>query len=174
MPKRKTKPRIGQGKRKAQKAAQLKRQQRSQLKSARVLTTMRTENVSLSRAAHEEGISPATVIRHAQKALRKTSQGRYKARKSDRLLRTLAIPSPDGLAEIATMDSRAATTVGEYWNAVNAFLETGDETDLARFRGVSVTDAHGHAVPLLTDPADLERLGSAGILSFQSIYARVT
>ena len=173
MQKRKPKPRTGQGKTKPR-AAMQKRQQRSQLKSARVLTTMRTEGASLSRASHEEGISPATVLRHAKSALRKTSQGRYTARKSDRLLRALVIPSPEGLAEIATLDSRAATLVGEYWNAVNGFLETGDETALARFRGVSITDASGNTIQLLTDPADLERLGSAGILSFHSIYARAS
>ncbi|HEY1866745.1 MAG TPA: hypothetical protein VGG70_00520 [Candidatus Cybelea sp.] len=135
---------------------------------------MRTEKLSLSRASREEGVSPATVLRHAKSALRKTSQGRYKARKSDRLLRPLVIPTPDGLAEIATRDSRAATIVGEYWNAVDAYLATGDETELKRFRGVSIIDAQGNVVPLLTDTAELERLGSAGILSFQSIYARAS
>ena len=126
----------------------------------------------MRRAAREEGISPATVLRHAGKALRKTSGGTYEARKSDRLLRVLILPTPAGLAEIATLDSRAATVAGEYWNAVTHFLETGDETELARFRGVTITDAQGNAMPLLTDPDELERLGAAGVLSFQSLYAR--
>lgn len=174
MAKRKPKPYAGRGKRIPRASTKPKRRQESQLKSARVLTTMRTENASLSRASREEGVSPATVLRHAKSALRKTAQGRYKARKSDRLLRLLVIPTPEGLAEIATLNSRAATTVGEYWNVVNAFLETGEDTDLARFHGVSIVDANGNAVPLLTDPTELERLGSAGILSFQSIYARAS
>jgi len=145
-----------------------------QHKFARIVTTMRTEGLSLTRAATEEGVSPATVLRHAKTALRKTANGRYKARKSDRLLRVLVIPTPDGLAEIATRDSRSATIVGEYWNAVHQHLETGDETELARFAGVTITDAQGNAVPLLTDTDELERLGSAGILSFQSLYARAS
>ncbi len=170
MTKRKPKPRAGQGKRRPVAT----RHQQSQLKAARVLTSMRTEGLSLSSAAREEGVSPATVLRHAKTALRKTSTGRYKARKTDRLLRSLIIPTSEGLAEIATADSRAASIVGEYWNAVNTFLDTGDDTALARFQGVSIRDAHGNAVRLLTDVAQLEHLGSFGMLSFESIYARAS
>jgi hypothetical protein len=166
MAKRKPKRHGGQGKRKPRPT--------TQLKLARVVTTMRTGNISLTRAASEEGISTATVRRYAKSALRKTSRGTYKARASDRLLRILIIPTPNGLAEIATRDSRSASVVGEYWNAVNHYLETGDEEELSRFRGVTITDAEGNAVPLLTDTAELERLGSAGILSFQSLYARAS
>lgn len=164
MAKCKGKPGAERGKRKPRQA--------TPLKLARVVTTMRAEGISLSRAAREERVSPATVLRHAKSALRKTSSGTYKARASDRLLRLLVIPAPEGLMEIATRDSRSATIVGEYWNAVNHYLETGGEGELARFRGVSIIDAQGNAAPLLTDTAELERLGSAGILSFQSMYAR--
>lgn len=166
MSKRKRKKRIGQGKRKPRPT--------TPLKLARVVTAMRAENISLTHAAHEEGISRATVLRHAGKALRKTAKGTYKARKSDRLLRVLILPTPAGLAEIATADSRAATMVAEYWNAVNHYLETGDDAELSQFRGVTVTDAQGNAVPLLTDTDELDRLGAAGILSFQSLYARAS
>ena len=135
---------------------------------------MRTEGLSLHAASREHSVSPKTVRRHARSALRKASQGTYKARKSDRLLRVLVIPTPDGLAEIATLDSRAASIVGEYWNAVNMYLATGDDSELARFSGMSIVDAEGNAVPLLTDLDELERLGSAGVLSFQSLYARAS
>ena len=57
---------------------------------------------------------------------------------------------------------------------MNLYLETGDDTELARFRGKSIIDAQGNAVPLLTDLDELERLGSAGVLSFQSLYARAS
>lgn len=165
MAKRKSKAKAGQGKRTPR---------TPQSTIARVVTTMRSEGLSLRRAAAEEGISPATVLRNAKGALRKNARGRYRARASDRLLRPLVVPSSQGLAEIATRDSRSATIVGEYWNAVNHYLETGDDTELARFRGVTITAAQGNAVPLLTDTDELERLGSVGILSFQSIYARAS
>jgi hypothetical protein len=180
MSKRKAKPKSGQGKRvkkprsAAQYFAQPKRKRESLQKAAHVLSAMRTEGISLNAASREHSVSPRTVQRHAGAALRKTSRGTYTARRSDRLLRVLVIPTPDGLAEIATMDSRAATVVAEYWNAVNLYLETGDDTGLARFRGQSIIDAQGDPVPLLTDLDELERLGSAGVLSFQSLYAKAS
>jgi hypothetical protein len=178
MPKRKAKSRKGQGRRKprtaAQHFAQPKRRKETQLKVAHVVAEMRTGKVSLRQASREQSISPSTVLRHAKAALRKTSRGTYAARGRDRLMRVLVLPTPDGLAEIATTDSRAATLVAEYWNAVNLFLATGDATELARFLDVSITGAQGNAVPLLTDLDELERLGSAGVLSFQSLYARAS
>jgi hypothetical protein len=180
MAKRKTKSKSGQGKRteKVRSAgeyfAQPQRRQETLKKAAHVLSAMRTEKVSLRQASREQGISPSTVLRHAKAGLRKTSSGIYAARKSDRLLRVLVIPTPGGLAEIATADSRAATVVAEYWNAVTIYLETGDDGELARFRGQSIIDAQGNAVPLLTDLDELERLGSAGVLSFQSLYAKAS
>jgi hypothetical protein len=180
MAKRKTKSKSGQGKRTkkmrsaAQYFAQPQRRQETLKKAAHVLSAMRTEKVSLRQASREQGISPSTVLRHAKAGLRKTSGGTYKARASDKLLRVLVLPTPGGLAEIATLDSRAATLVAEYWNAVTQYLETGDDGELARFRGQSIIDAQGNAVPLLTDLEELERLGSAGVLSFQSLYAKAS
>jgi hypothetical protein len=180
MPKRKAKPKSGQGTRRkkvrsaAQYFAQPQRRQETIKKAAHVLSAMRTEKVSLSQASREQNISPSTVLRHAKAGLRKTSRGTYKARASDRLLRVLVLPIEGRLAEIATMDSRSATLVAEYWIAVTLYLETGDDSELARFRGQSIMDAQGNAVPLLTDLDELERLGSAGVLSFQSLYAKAS
>ena len=168
-PKRTKKPRSA-----AQYFAQPQRRQETLKKTAHVLSAMRTEKVSLRQASREHGVSPATVLRHGKAGLRKTSRGKYAARARDRLLRVLVLPTPTGLAEIATLNSRAATVVAEYWNAVNLYLETGDDTDLQRFRGQSIIDAEGNAVPLLTDLDELERLGSVGVLSFQSLYARAS
>jgi hypothetical protein len=140
-------------------------------RAAHVLTEMR-HGSSLRRAAIEVGIDPRTVRRLAGPALRKLPAGRYLATKSDRLLRMLILPTPSGLAEIAIKGSRDASTLAEYWNAVELFLQTGDETAVGAFKGRAVTNARGERVPLLTDPDELERLGSAGVLSFESLYAR--
>jgi hypothetical protein len=133
---------------------------------------MRSEGISLNKAAHEQGISPQTVLRHARSALRKNAKGYYRPRGSDTLLRALVIPTPEGLTEIATRDSRSASMIAEYSNAVQLFLQTGDDSQLRKFRGKSVIDANGNRVPLMTDLDELERLGSAGVLSFESLYAR--
>ncbi len=143
-------------------------------RTAHVISSMRAEGISLRRAAHDQGISPQTVLRHGRSALRKNASGQYRARTSDKMLRVLVLPTPQGLAEIATRDSASATMAAEYWNAVQHFLETGDESRLRRYRGKTLTDASGWPHALLTDPDELERLGSAGVLSFESLYARAS
>jgi len=42
-----------------------------------------------------------------------------------------------------------------------------------RFDGHTIADTKGRRVPLLTDLDELERLGAAGTLSFESIYAKI-
>jgi hypothetical protein len=178
MSKGKPKPRRGQGnwmrpRTAAQYFARPRRQRESLLKTAHVLTAMRTEKASLSAASRQQGVSTRTVLHHAGSALRKGASGRYKARASDALLRVLVLPTQDGLMEVATRDSRSATVAGEYGNAVQDFLQTGDDTELQRFRDQHIIDAEGKSVPLLTNLDELERLGAAGVLSFESLYAKV-
>lgn len=138
-----------------------------------VISSMRQKGASLSAAAREHGVTPKAVKDFAGSALRKTASGRYAAKGSDRLLRVLLIPGHSGPAEIAICDSRSVTVLGEYWNAVHLFLETGNDSELRRFRGKSVTTADGSRRALITNLDELERLGSAGVLSFESIYGRV-
>jgi hypothetical protein len=52
------------------------------------------------------------------------------------------------------------------------FLATGDDSKLRMLRGATVNDTAGREVPFLTDLDELERLGDAGVLQFESIYAR--
>lgn len=179
MPKRKSKPRSGQAKGKpprtaAQYHARSARQRSLIAKTAHVLAAMRTEGLSLSKAARENQITPKAVRHHAGAALRKTPRGTYKARASDKMLRVLVIPAPGELREVATRDSRMATILGQYANAVQTFLQTGDATELQRFQRRYVIDAEGNSVALLTDLDELERLGAAGVLSFESLYARAS
>jgi hypothetical protein len=137
-----------------------------------VISKLRSEGTSLKQTSREMRVSPRTVLRYGGSALRKGADGRYQAKKSDRLLRVLMLPGPDGPREIALRGSRAATVLGEYWNAVQRYLETGDKSKLAKFRRKFITDASGTKVPLLTDLNELDRLGSAGVLSFESLYRR--
>lgn len=95
--------------------------------------------------------------------------GRKRAQKTD----IFVLPTPNGLIEISVSDPKSASLVGRYWNAVRSFLDTGDESTLRRFRGKIVRDTAGRTVALLADLDELERLGAAGVLSFESIYARL-
>ena len=137
-----------------------------------VISKMRSEGMSLQRVSQHFDISPKIVIRLAGSALRKNANGKYRAKATDKLLRVLVILTNDGLREIALLDSREASLVGKYWAAVEKYLETGDESALHKIRRKTFTDAEGKRIRLIKDVAELERLGSAGVLSFESLYAK--
>lgn len=137
-----------------------------------VISTMRAEDVSLPEGSGEFGLDPRTVSQLARPALRKLRNGRWAARAHDRLLRVLVIPTSGRLREVAVRDSRQASLLGEYWAAVQKYLETGDASDLRKIRRKTITDSDGKRVRLVKDLGVLERLGSAGVLSFESIYAK--
>ncbi len=134
---------------------------------------MRADRLSLRKASREFGLDPRAVARLGKSALRKRKNGQYVAKRSDKLLRILAIPTADGVREIAIRDSRQATALGKYWAAVQKYLQTGDASGLKKFHRKYITDASRRRVPLITDQAELDRLGSAGVLSFESLYAKV-
>ena len=139
-----------------------------------VISKMRTDKVSLAQASRDVGIGPRTVKRWGGSALRKGQGGRYVAKKSDTLLRLMIILTPEGPREITVRGSKQATLLAEYWNALHRYVETGDAARLNAFRGKHITDANGVDVSLLTDFPVLNRLASAGVLSFESLYARTT
>ncbi|MGB6484861.1 MAG: hypothetical protein WBE86_15350 [Candidatus Acidiferrales bacterium] len=141
-----------------------------------VISKMRSDYVSLREASREFGLDSRVVARLGKSALRKRKNGQYAAKHTDKLLRILAVPAPaekGGKREIATRDSREASLLGKYWAAVQQYLQTGDTSNLKKLRRKYVIDASGKRVPLLLDLAELDRLGSAGELSFESIYAQV-
>lgn len=137
---------------------------------AHVISKMRSDRLSLRKAAREFGIDPGLVLRLGRSALRRQKSGRYVAKPADRLLRVLSIIGPDGRTTIAVRDSRQASLIGSYWDAIQKYLQTGDDTALAKFSGKKVRDASGKRHVLLTDLEILRRLGSAGVLSFESPY----
>lgn len=141
-------------------------------RTIKVLSKMRTEKVTLTQAARDVGVSRDTVIRWARSALKKGASGRYTAKASDNLLRMLQIPTKDGLREIGVRGSRQASTLGEYWAAVQKYLRTGDSSVLAKFRDQEIKDATGTLVPLVTDVRVLKDLARAGVLTFESLYRR--
>jgi hypothetical protein len=137
-----------------------------------VITKMRGEKISLTKASQESGVSAQTVKRWAGSALQKRPGGKWAVKRSDSLLRVLMVPTPEGAREIGVAGSRQATLLGKYWNALHRYFETGDRSRLENFQGKYVTDANGIRFPLLTDRAELKRLGSAGVFSFESLYGR--
>jgi hypothetical protein len=137
-----------------------------------VLAKMRSANLSLKQASREVGISPKTVTRLSGSALKKGPNGRYSVKPTDQLLRVLKVPTPHGSHEIGVRGSKQASLLGQYWAAVHKYLATGDASGVEKFRGKQIKDATGAIIPLLTDLKALSRQGSAGVLSFESLYAR--
>jgi hypothetical protein len=135
-----------------------------------VISKMR-EGMTLPKAAKEFSLPPKTVITLGRSALRKQKNGRYVAKKTDRLLRVVNALTTKGRKEIATRDSRQASLVGGHWAGVQKFLQTGDDSTLLKFDKKKIVDASTKRFVLLTDLKELERLGSAGVLSFESLYA---
>jgi hypothetical protein len=104
-------------------------------------------------------------------AVRKRKNREHKAKRTDARLRMLLIPKPEGAREFAIRGSERASQVGKFWAAVQQYLQSGDDSALLRFKGKSVTDASGKRHLFLTDLNQLDRQASAGVLSFESIYA---
>ena len=71
----------------------------------------------------------------------------------------------DGLRDLKDLTPSEASTVGSHWNAVQRVLETGDETQLGPFIGVTVG---GHV--LETDTMTIYLLGHRGDLNFDDLY----
>jgi hypothetical protein len=143
------------------------------MKVSQVVGVMRREHLSLAQAAKRVGVSPKLVVRESGSSLQRLPNGRYVARATDRLLRVMRIPTVDGIRDISLRNSKDATVIGEYWNAVHAYLAKGDIAGLDRFRDRHITTADGERITLLTDRPALDRLGSAGVLSFESPYPKV-
>jgi hypothetical protein len=144
-----------------------------QIAVANGVSLMRSDSLSASAAAHATGISPSVLKRRGRSALQKLQNGRYAARPHDDLVRVVIVVSESkGPMEVVTTDSLEASKAGKHSAAVQRYLETGDDLALRRFRGKHIIDAQGNRIELLTDPEELDRLGSAGELSFESLYAR--
>jgi hypothetical protein len=145
-----------------------RREQDRWIRKTSAITEMRKERVSRTEAAKRYRLDPNSL---PKSAVRKRQNGRYAVRARDTLLRVVVIPSEQGLAEVATRDSRQASELGRYSEAVHKYLETGDASALKQFTGRFVVDINGKQIFLMTDPAQLDRFGGPEF-SYESFYAR--
>ena len=127
---------------------------------------------SLTQASRKFSIDRHTVQRLGASALRKLKNGRWAATKYDHLLRVMHLPYHKGLREVGVRDSREASLIGQFWSAVERYQTTGDSSALRALPRKHSIDANGKRVRLLTNLRELDRLGSAGVLSFETIYGR--
>jgi hypothetical protein len=133
---------------------------------------LRSKGWFLRRASYELSVPQELVLRLARDAFRKLPSGRIVAKKRDRLLRLLPLLSHRGLVDVFLNDSRAASRIGEFWNAVALYINKGDSSAVQLFDGEGVRDINGQFHFFLTDLAELRRQASFGTLRFESIYGR--
>jgi hypothetical protein len=132
-----------------------------------VLAVMRREGTTLGETAKPVGIEPHVVEYYAREGLTGSGAG-ARARPADRLYRPMHAISGGQVVPVDVRGSRVASLVGEYWNTVRAYLDTGDEEALRRFRGMNVG-----GFELETDPDVLDEMARRGMFEFDSIYRMV-
>lgn|SRR5574341_135610 len=136
-----------------------------------VLNAMRTAGMSLTLAAWFHGTSPKTVRKYVGGAVQRDARGQYRAAASDRLTRRLEFLTPHGKIPVTVRDSRAASRIARYHNAVKRFADTGDAEGLRAFQGQTLRVGKTR-LPFVTDLDTVRRLAQAGELSLDSIYVR--
>ncbi len=133
------------------------------------LSKMRNDGLSMQAAAKAVGITPNALKRHAGNALVKDHRGRYAAKASDKLARSIVFPTESGLVSLNVRDSRTASRISDFWNAVHTYLRSGDQYGLRKFRG-RVISVEKRKYAFITDPDTLDRLFDADELTFDDIY----
>ncbi|MGI0047527.1 MAG: helix-turn-helix transcriptional regulator [Nitrosotalea sp.] len=122
-------------------------------RSLEVLSYKRNSKQSLSRISKNHGISVGTVIRNTN-AFKKVN-GRWEPRKYDKISRMMIINEKGQEKSIEIKDSRIASLIGSYHNAVKIFLNTGDMAQLQKFKKKKIKDAKGKTHILETNSQEL-------------------
>jgi hypothetical protein len=139
------------------------RQEEARSRALRALSAMR-QGASISKAGRENGVTPRTIKRYAGSALvQDRPGGRIRATKSDRLVRYLQIPGPDGPRDVTVRGSKAASEFANYKAAINRLLR-GDRHALDRWHGKTI-----QGIQLVTDPKLLVDQARKEILPY-SLY----
>jgi hypothetical protein len=128
--------------------------------------------MSRRQGTRELKLTSRQVDRFGRSTMRKLKNGRWVAKSYDHLLRVVVVVSSEGLIEVGTRDSRQASKAGRHSAAVHKYLQTGDASGLTKLKDKYIIDAAGERIELLTDLEELDQLGSAGVLSFETLYAR--
>ena len=136
----------------------------ARFRALEAVSRMRSESLSLSAAARASGTTAATVRRYAAGGL--TQHGRRTvATTSDRIYRRMVVLTPDGPREVDVRSSAQASRVGAHWNAVDAYLRTGNARALRKFASIRIG-----GLALATDPEQIETYARRGELAIDDIY----
>lgn len=143
-----------------------------QLRALDALSLMR-RGLSLTAAATEAATTPETVRKYVGRAIEQLPNGRYQAKPWDRFERSVRILTPDGPERITVKDSRTASKIGRYWNAVADFLVRGPTEPLEAFASQTF-QVDGEQYGFITDLDLIERLAFGSEISFEDLYTHTS
>lgn len=157
---------LDRGKQLAVKARQIpilslpERSNQARERALKTLSAMRRGN-TLAKAARDNGVTIRTVKRYVGSELvQNRPGGRIRATKSDRLIRPLQIPGPNGPRDIAVRGSKAASKFATYKASINRLLR-GDHNAMTPWHGKSIA-----GIKLITDPKTLIEQARKEILPY--------
>lgn len=111
-------------------------------KSLTVISELRNSKTkTLPQVANNNDITVQNVIKHTNGF--KKVNGKPVVKKRDRIKRVMRINNDGKEKSVEIRDSRTASVVGRYHNAIKQFLNTGDKTKLKQFRNKKVKDSKG-------------------------------
>lgn len=114
---------------------------------------------SLEKAAKEAKVSVERLRRHlAQSGVAEQRGKRWVVRED--VPRWMPMFTEGSLEHIKVKGRKASSPIGRYMNAVKDFVNSGDTSHLAPFKGRSVSDTRGKAHPFETDPNTLYELSN--------------
>ena len=122
-------------------------------KSLSILSQTRRSKKSVTKLANEHEISLTTVL-YNTKGFKKSGR-RWIAKRSDKISRVIKINEKGREVSIEINDSRTASLIGRYHNAVKQFLNTGNKKALKKFRKKKIKDINGKFHSLETNPQSL-------------------
>jgi hypothetical protein len=151
-----------QGKERA-KPRLVQRSQQARERALKALWAMR-QGDSLSKASRDNGVTIRTIKRYVVSALlQDRSGGRIRATKSDRLVRYIQIPGPNGPIDVDVRGSKLASEFAKYKAAVNRLL-AGDRNALDKWHGKKLA-----GISLITDTKTLVEQAHRELLPY-SLY----
>lgn len=119
-------------------------------KSLKALALVRREKLNLRDAAEQVGLEPETVIGNTN-AFRKI-RGEWTPTTFDHIARPMVIYEKGRKIIVEIADSRIASSIGEYFNVVKKFLNTGQSEFLREVPRKRFKDLQGKYHTLEMDP----------------------
>jgi hypothetical protein len=126
------------------------------IRALNTLSQMR-KGKPLTTASKEQGIKVQDALKHLGNAVYKRN-GKWIATKTDSIERGRWLYSNGKRISVVINNSKDASLISKYLNAVRVALNTGDETKLEPFKNITIKEANGKKYAFETDLKKLYEL----------------